>query len=635
MAPSRPLTRGRASSLLLGGEFPDGIDHGAFWESRVLPQIARATTKAWRASSAASRARWSTASGAWTGRCAGSASARRARKQADGSILVDGVVIDVTAPERRRRRSRTSSARSGASSTPCSPRSTSTSTRGAIRPRPASIDFESTDQATFLECRFAVSRRGGVARSGPRRRPADGGRQSSRASSRAIAGSCESASRERRTHALAARPLDLQARARGDVIVEGIVSDVRRSARPRTDLAEALAGAGGDEELEDARAGRRAHVQHRPAHGARQPPQLRAIARARGRAPPRRAVRPDPARRRPLQAHNDTYGHQAGDDVLVAVVARMRRCCPPDALLARWGGEEFTVLVRGVQSRRRPARGRRGHPRDRARRAPRRPAGARSRSRSRAGECSRASGNDIDELVHAADAAMYRAKQIGPRSHAAGRRQRERLRRRARAPAIAQSFAHIASIREGVPELHCAEVAELAGQIADAARPPGRDRAALPARRLAPRRRQDRDPRPRAREARAADRRGVGRDGHARGVRRAISSRGRRGIAESARRRPPPPRALGRHRLSGPARRHEHPDRGARRRGGRHLARDDARPRLPPRARTSRRRAPSCWRSPDRSSTRRVADALLRSSATRASSATSVPAERHRAGVTS
>jgi HD-GYP domain-containing protein (c-di-GMP phosphodiesterase class II) len=31
---------------------------------------------------------------------------------------------------------------------------------------------------------------------------------------------------------------------------------------------------------------------------------------------------------------------------------------------------------------------------------------------------------------------------------------------------IAQSFAHTASIREGVPELHCAQVADLAGRIA-------------------------------------------------------------------------------------------------------------------------------------------------------------------------
>ncbi|TSK05107.1 MAG: diguanylate cyclase [Geobacter sp.] len=45
---------------------------------------------------------------------------------------------------------------------------------------------------------------------------------------------------------------------------------------------------------------------------------------------------------------NDNYGHQAGDDVLkgFATVARrgLRRC----DVLARWGGEEFLILLRGT-----------------------------------------------------------------------------------------------------------------------------------------------------------------------------------------------------------------------------------------------------------------------------------------------
>lgn len=38
---------------------------------------------------------------------------------------------------------------------------------------------------------------------------------------------------------------------------------------------------------------------------------------------------------------NDTYGHEYGDEVLLALVKMMREQLPPDYLMARWGGEEF------------------------------------------------------------------------------------------------------------------------------------------------------------------------------------------------------------------------------------------------------------------------------------------------------
>lgn len=43
---------------------------------------------------------------------------------------------------------------------------------------------------------------------------------------------------------------------------------------------------------------------------------------------------------------NDSFGHQAGDEVLVEVARRLRAICRERDLLVRWGGEEFLLLVR-------------------------------------------------------------------------------------------------------------------------------------------------------------------------------------------------------------------------------------------------------------------------------------------------
>lgn len=45
---------------------------------------------------------------------------------------------------------------------------------------------------------------------------------------------------------------------------------------------------------------------------------------------------------------NDTYGHHAGDEVLVVVAERLRQLVRPSDLACRFGGDEFVLLVRGA-----------------------------------------------------------------------------------------------------------------------------------------------------------------------------------------------------------------------------------------------------------------------------------------------
>jgi len=47
-----------------------------------------------------------------------------------------------------------------------------------------------------------------------------------------------------------------------------------------------------------------------------------------------------------FKAVNDTHGHPAGDQVLRQLARIMTDCAPPDSVVARFGGEEFSMMLR-------------------------------------------------------------------------------------------------------------------------------------------------------------------------------------------------------------------------------------------------------------------------------------------------
>ena len=102
---------------------------------------------------------------------------------------------------------------------------------------------------------------------------------------------------------------------------------------------------------------------------------------------------------------NDTLGHAAGDEVLIRTARRIRASVRSDAVVVRWGGEEFLVVDRipadqagAVAERIRTAVA-----------APAQPAVTVSIGLA----TSTRSGLDISEVITAADAAMYEAKARG------------------------------------------------------------------------------------------------------------------------------------------------------------------------------------------------------------------------------
>jgi diguanylate cyclase (GGDEF)-like protein len=458
--------------LLLGGDLPDGIDGGEFWATRVLQADRAVYDDGMALQRQGEFCQMDYRIEALDGRVMSIRECSRGTARPDGSVRVDGIVTDVSEQRAREQAARELEGQLNAA------RGRLDSVLSAIDEYlyawrypvhgPSVVDFESMPVATFLD------------------RPASAGDAEQEwmeavhpddralvaedvlaAQHAGLPGSVEYRIRDGRGRTRWLLDRWRCRREPGGFIAEGIVSDITTRKQAQDGMAAALASKQvAYVALEEAR---------RAAERASNTDPLTGLANRRSfqhsldRAMATAASEPfglllldiDHFKRT-----NDTHGHQSGDDVLVAVVACMQTTLPENAVVGRWGGEEFTILVPGVQSHdtlRSVAECIRLAVRD-ERLATRRGALAITISCGGVLSCG---GRDSEELVHAADAAMYRAKQSGrDRTLLAGDDRTEAPSDEPELLLIAQSFAHTASIREGVPEMHCAQVAELAGRIA-------------------------------------------------------------------------------------------------------------------------------------------------------------------------
>jgi two-component system cell cycle response regulator len=110
-----------------------------------------------------------------------------------------------------------------------------------------------------------------------------------------------------------------------------------------------------------------------------------------------------------FKVFNDQYGHIAGDRVLVAVADALREYLRPTDLVARFGGDEFAVLLPDAQLK----QARQTAERIRQQVAALSPPSLSTAITISIGITDRADHDDVATLVQRADAAMYDAKEAG------------------------------------------------------------------------------------------------------------------------------------------------------------------------------------------------------------------------------
>lgn len=127
-----------------------------------------------------------------------------------------------------------------------------------------------------------------------------------------------------------------------------------------------------------------------------------------------------------FKALNDAHGHGAGDLLLIEVAQRLKSCVRAIDTVARFGGDEFVVLLTALDSTRAQAHAQAGTIAEKIRERLAQPyqitvPGAAAAQSAVTHRCSASigvvlfDGNDADPhpLLHQADAAMYQAKQDG------------------------------------------------------------------------------------------------------------------------------------------------------------------------------------------------------------------------------
>jgi diguanylate cyclase (GGDEF)-like protein len=166
---------------------------------------------------------------------------------------------------------------------------------------------------------------------------------------------------------------------------------------------------------------------------------------------------------------NDTYGHGVGDEVLTGVAARLHARIRSDDCVARWGGEEFVILIpeltddltlRRIGEAVRVAIS--GEPMETS-------AGPLPVTASFGAVRMTPELATPERLIDAADQALYSAKRRG-RNQVRQYTELSELDLISEEPEtvrVAQALALAASIREGMPELHSQHVADLSVKVAE------------------------------------------------------------------------------------------------------------------------------------------------------------------------